>query len=93
VAGHGAASGGRVKFIGLWHTHPGLVPRGSAVDDDSMRALLGALPGGQVPRRAARLILGGDAERWEHWLQGVRPPDIEFRLFRRGEMLAEQEQR
>jgi hypothetical protein len=56
-----------------------------------MRTLLGARPDGQAPHRAVRLILGGDAEKWEHWLQGVRPPDIEFRLFRRSEMLGEQE--
>lgn len=93
VAGHGAASGGRVRFIGLWHTHPELAPAASPVDDESMRTLLGAMPGDQVPRCAARLVLGGDGEKWEHWLQGARPPDIEFRFFRRGEMLAEQEQR
>ena len=92
VARHRTASGGRARFIGLWHTHPGLVPQGSPVDDESMRTLLSARPDGQAPHRAVRLILGGDAEKWGHWLQGVRPPDVEFRLFQRSEMLGEQEQ-
>jgi hypothetical protein len=91
VASHRVTSRGRARFLGLWHTHPGLAPQGSPVDDDSMRTLLGARPDGQAPRRAVRLIVGGDGEKWEHWLQGVRPPDIEFRLFRRSEMLGEQE--
>jgi integrative and conjugative element protein (TIGR02256 family) len=93
VAMHRAASGERVRFIGLWHTHPCLGSAASPIDDSSMRTLLDALPGSQVPRRAVLLILGGEAEAWEHWLQGVRPPDVEFRLFTRGEMQAEQEQR
>jgi integrative and conjugative element protein (TIGR02256 family) len=92
VAAYRAASGGRARFIGLWHTHPDTAPRASTVDENSMRDLLGALPG-RAPRRAARLIIGGNPDEWEHWLRGVRPPEIEFRLLRRSGALAEKEQR
>jgi integrative and conjugative element protein (TIGR02256 family) len=92
VTAHRAGSGGRARFIGLWHTHPDTAPRASTIDEDSMRTLLTALPG-QAPRRAVRLIIGGKPGEWEHWLQGVRPPEIGFRLLRRSDALAEKEQR
>lgn len=88
VQAHRAASGGRVRFVGLWHTHPGLSPRASQTDDQAMRDLLVTLPGAQVPRRAIRLILGGGADRWDHWLQGAGPPDTGFQLFSRSQLLA-----
>jgi integrative and conjugative element protein (TIGR02256 family) len=88
VAGHRAASGGRVRFIGMWHTHPGLPSRASQTDDQAIRDLLVSLPGSQVPRRAVQLVLGGEGECWNHWLQGAGPPDIGFRLFSRSQFPA-----
>jgi integrative and conjugative element protein (TIGR02256 family) len=88
VAAHRAASGGRVRFAGLWHTHPGMPPRASQTDDQAMRDLLVSLPVTQFPRRAVRLILGGEADRWDHWLQGAGPPDIGFQLFSRSQLMA-----
>jgi hypothetical protein len=81
VAAYRAASGGRARFIGLWHTHPG-APGASTVDESAIQAVLSALPD-ETPRRVVRLILGGSPGDWEQWLQGARPPDVEFRLFRR----------
>ncbi|HET9967839.1 MAG TPA: ThiF family adenylyltransferase [Streptosporangiaceae bacterium] len=91
VQAHQAASGGRVRFVGLWHTHPGTPPRASQADDQAMRDLLVSLPDTPVPRRAARLILGGGADRWDHWLQGAGPPDIGFQLFSRSQLMAADE--
>jgi integrative and conjugative element protein (TIGR02256 family) len=87
VQAHQAASGGRVRFVGMWHTHPGMPPRASQTDDQAMRDLLVSLPGTQVPRRAIRLILGGGADRWDHWLRGAGPPDIGFQLFSRSQLM------
>ena len=88
VRTHRAANGGRVRFAGMWHTHPGMPPRASQTDDQAMRDLLVSLPDTQVPRRAVRLIVGGGADRWEHWLQGAGPPDIGFQLFSRSQLMA-----
>jgi integrative and conjugative element protein (TIGR02256 family) len=86
VARHRAASRGRVRFIGMWHTHPGMSARASLTDDRAMRNLLVSLPVTQVPRRAVQLVLGGQAETWDYWLQGIGKPDTGFRLFRRSEV-------
>ena len=72
----------------MWHTHPGMATRASLTDDQAMRDLLVPLPAAQVPRRAIQVILGGDGEKWDYWLQGVGQPDIGFRLFRRSQVLA-----
>ena len=88
VAGHRAASGGRIRFIGMWHTHPGLPPQASQTDDQAMRDILVSLPAPQAPRRAVQLILGGETSRWDYWLQGAGSPDIGFRLFRRNQFPA-----
>jgi len=88
VASIRAATGGRSRFIGMWHTHPGIAPRASQTDHEAMRDLLVTLPAAQVQRRAILLILGGEAGRWDHWLQGAGPPEIGFQLFRRSQFLA-----
>jgi integrative and conjugative element protein (TIGR02256 family) len=88
VASIRAASGGRVRFIGMWHTHPGIAPRASQTDHQAMRDLLVTLTAAQVQRRAILLTLGGEADRWDHWLQGAGPPEIGFQLFRRSQFLA-----
>jgi integrative and conjugative element protein (TIGR02256 family) len=88
IARHRQASGGRVRFIGMWHTHPGMVTRASPTDDQAMRNLLIPLPTSQVPRRAIQVILGGEGEKWDYWLQGAGQPDIGFCLYRRSQVLA-----
>ena len=88
IARHRQASGGRVRFIGMWHTHPGMPTRASLTDDEAMRNLLLPLPTSQVLRRAIQLILGGEREEWDYWLQGVGQPDVSFRLYRRSQVLA-----
>ena len=50
---------------------PGHAARASQTDDQAMRNLLVPLPTAQVPRRAVQLILGGEAEGWDYWLQGA----------------------
>lgn len=62
--------------------------RASLTDDEAMRNLLLPLPTSQVPRRAIQLILGGEREEWDYWLQGVGQPDVSFRLYRRSQVLA-----
>jgi integrative and conjugative element protein (TIGR02256 family) len=86
VARHRAASRGRVRFIGLWHTHPGMPARAGQTDDRAMRNLLVSLPAAQAPRRAVQLVLGGQAETWDYWLQGIGKPDTGFQLFRRSDI-------
>jgi integrative and conjugative element protein (TIGR02256 family) len=88
IARHHQVSGGRVRFIGMWHTHPGMPARASLTDDRAMRNLLVPVPAAQVPRRAIQLILGGEGETWDYWLQGAGQPDIGFRLYRRSQVLA-----
>ena len=50
--------------------------------------LLVSLRGPRVPRRAVQLVLGGEDDRWNHWLQGAGPPGIDFRLFSRSQFSA-----
>lgn len=88
IAEHRAASGGRVRFVGMWHTHPGLHTAASSTDRRAMGSLLVPVTDAQVPRRAMQLILGGDADRWTRWLEGVGGPEVGFQLFRRSQGLA-----
>lgn len=78
---HYRASGGRVRFLGMWHTHPGLVPEPSSLDIQAMASVLGQTPPERVPRRVAHVIVGGDPDRWDYWLLGIGRPDVGFQLF------------
>jgi integrative and conjugative element protein (TIGR02256 family) len=78
---HNRASGGRVRFLGMWHTHPGLLPEPSSLDTQAMASVLGQTPPERVPRRIAHVIVGGDPDRWGYWLLGIGQPDVGFRLF------------
>ncbi len=78
---HYRASGGRARLLGMWHTHPGLVPEPSSLDIQAMASVLGQTPPERVPRRMAHLIVGGDPDRWDYWLLGAGQPDAGFRLF------------
>ena len=86
VERHEVNSGGRIGFIGMWHTHPSMSASATQVDDRAMGSLLAQLAAGQVPRRAIQLVLGGEDERWSWWLQGSGQPDIGFRLFKRNQI-------
>ncbi len=88
VAAHQQRSRGRSRFAGMWHSHPGLLADASPADDQAMKDLFVPVAAAQIPRRAVRLILGGDQHQWGCWLQGVGPPEIGFRLFRRAHILA-----
>jgi integrative and conjugative element protein (TIGR02256 family) len=83
---HQQASGGRVRFLGMWHTHPSLPAGASDADDQAMASLLVPVTASHVPRRAVQVIVGGNADRWNYWLQGIGQPEISFRLFRRGQV-------
>ncbi len=95
------ASGGRVRFLGIWHTHPGLAPEPSSLDIQAMASVLDRTPPGRVPRRIVHVIAGGDPDRWDYWLLGAGRPEAGFRLFSWRQFLpdggtangAEQEQR
>jgi integrative and conjugative element protein (TIGR02256 family) len=78
---HYRDSGRRVRFLGMWHTHPGLVAEPSSLDIQAMASVLGQTPPTRVPRRVAHVIVGGDLDRWDHWLLGIGRPDVGFRLF------------
>jgi integrative and conjugative element protein (TIGR02256 family) len=77
---HHRASGGRVRLLGMWHTHPGLATKASSLDKQAMATVLGQTPPARVPRRLARVIVGGDPDRWEYWLLGIGQPDVGFQL-------------
>jgi hypothetical protein len=86
------ASRSQAGFVGMWHSHPRLAADASHTDDQAMATMLVPVAGGQVPRRAVRLILGGQPAQWHHWLQGIGQPEISFRLFRRSQILTVGEQ-
>jgi integrative and conjugative element protein (TIGR02256 family) len=75
------ASGGAVRFIGAWHTHPDSVARQSMTDREGMEVLVGAAR--HVPYRALLMILGGDPHRWSGWLDQAGHPDVYVRLVTR----------
>ncbi|MGD9893179.1 MAG: ThiF family adenylyltransferase [Dehalococcoidia bacterium] len=66
ITSHDRASGGALRFVGMWHCHPFGSARPSPVDDEGMRELV--TPLAQAPRRALLLIIGGRGARWESWL-------------------------
>jgi integrative and conjugative element protein (TIGR02256 family) len=81
VARHRARSGDRVRFLGLWHTHPGSPATMSATDMAAVRTLLVPVP--HAPRRAVFLIAGGRDPVWSDWLENDRPPELHARLCHR----------
>jgi proteasome lid subunit RPN8/RPN11 len=82
IGRHDRASGGRVRLLGMWHTHPGLATAASSLDKQAMATVLRQTPPARVPRRVARVIVGGDPDRWEYWLLGIGQPDVGFQLLR-----------
>jgi hypothetical protein len=73
-------SGGRSRFVGMWHTHPRAAPVESEIDRQAMAGLL-ADPDHPV-HRALLVVLGGSAGQWDAWLEGQADPAIYTRLCR-----------
>jgi len=88
VARHHRESRGRTRFVGMWHTHPGMPAQASPIDHQAMGDLFGPQGTGQVPRQALQLVLGGESGRWGRWLRGIGEPEISVRLFRRSRIEA-----
>jgi ThiF family/Prokaryotic E2 family A/Prokaryotic homologs of the JAB domain len=73
-------SGGRSRFIGMWHTHPCSAPFESQIDSQTMAGLLADAD--HPVHRALLVVLGGSAEQWGEWLEGQALPAIYTRLCR-----------
>jgi integrative and conjugative element protein (TIGR02256 family) len=71
-------SGGRSRFIGMWHTHPRAEPFESEVDRQAMADLLADAD--HPVHRVLLVVLGGSAEHWDAWLEGQAYPAIYTRL-------------
>lgn len=73
-------SGGRSRFIGMWHTHPRAEPFQSEIDRQAMAGLLADAD--HPVHRALLVVLGGSAEQWDAWLEGQADPAIYTRVCR-----------
>lgn len=80
------ASGGRVGFVGMWHTHPHGVARPSSTDEAGMTQIVA--PDG-TGRQALMLILGGDKQTWSRWLDDAVTPDLYVRVVNRRHVSAD----
>ncbi|MFC4119801.1 ThiF family adenylyltransferase [Nonomuraea zeae] len=69
---HRAATGRHVHFTGMWHTHPGMAPSPSRLDDQAAQILL--VPGPHAPARAVIMILGGRPPVWDKFLHEAGLP-------------------
>ena len=74
-------SAGRLRFVGMWHTHPGGPASPSQQDEHAMHDAVG--PAEEVPPRSVLLILGGQDGQWNDWLNCSGPPQIFARLIDR----------
>jgi NTE family protein len=52
------SSSGAVRFVGMWHTHPGGPPEPSRIDHEAMAAIMRAVE--SFAPRALLLVVGGD---------------------------------
>lgn len=75
-------SAGRLRFVGIWHTHPYGVAFPSELDEHAMNDPAG--PVGEMPPRSLLVIVGGETVQWEEWLNDGGPPQIYARLVDRG---------
>ena len=71
-------SSGRIRFIGMWHTHPGALPYESPTDQQAIHDLLTNTS--HPLHRALLVIVGGEQERWDAWLEGNSTPLIYTRF-------------
>jgi integrative and conjugative element protein (TIGR02256 family) len=74
-------SKGRIRFIGMWHTHPHTLPYESQTDQQAMDGLL---TNTEHPLYRALLVtLGAEPAEWEAWLEGSGTPAIYTRFAHR----------
>jgi integrative and conjugative element protein (TIGR02256 family) len=71
-------SSGQIRFIGMWHTHPRALPYESPTDQQAMHDLLTNTS--HPLYRALLIIVGGEQERWDAWLEGNSTPVIYTRF-------------
>jgi integrative and conjugative element protein (TIGR02256 family) len=64
-----SSSAGRLRFIGMWHTHPGGLAHPSEQDRHTMQDPADST--GDMPLRSLLVILGGEPDRWNAWLDGI----------------------
>lgn len=62
------SSAGRLRFVGMWHTHPGGLAHPSEQDRHTMQDPADST--GDMPLRSLLVILGGEPARWNAWLEG-----------------------
>lgn len=74
-------------YLGMWHCHPSGETAPSRTDRASMHALVGAAVGG--PPRALILIIGGEPERWNAWLDRGDRPEVFTQLISRRSLPAD----
>jgi hypothetical protein len=78
--------GGRLRFIGVWHTHPQGLASPSVRDVETMSAPVSLT--GYAPPRSVLLILGAPSAQWHDWLDGNGLPGIFARLVERASVKA-----
>jgi integrative and conjugative element protein (TIGR02256 family) len=81
VAHHRARSGQLTRYLGMWHAHPFKAAAPSFIDKAAMRTIVTALVNN--PSRALVLIVGGDPQTWQSWVDGVGTPEVFVRLAER----------
>jgi integrative and conjugative element protein (TIGR02256 family) len=77
-------SSGRIRFVGMWHTHPRALPYESPTDQQAMHDLLTNTS--HSLHRALLVIVGGEQESWDAWLEGNSTPVIYTRFAYRPRM-------
>jgi predicted ThiF/HesA family dinucleotide-utilizing enzyme/proteasome lid subunit RPN8/RPN11 len=75
-------SAGRLRFVGMWHTHPGGAAWPSDIDKETMQGPARSV--GEMPPRSLFVIVGGAAAQWNGWLDSDGRPQIYARLIDRG---------
>jgi integrative and conjugative element protein (TIGR02256 family) len=74
-------SSGRIRFIGMWHTHPHSRPFQSTTDEQAIHELLTNTS--HPLHRTLLGIVGGEGEKWDAWLEGNGTPAIYTRFAHR----------
>jgi proteasome lid subunit RPN8/RPN11 len=83
IAAHRVMAGERAHFVGMWHTHPGMLAAPSRTDVTAMGVLL--VPARKAPPRAVIIVLGGRPGTWNSWLEEGAVPDIYGQLCKRAQ--------
>jgi len=74
-------SSGRIRFIGMWHSHPHSRPQQSPIDERAMHELLTSTS--HPLHRTLLVIVGGEGDKWDSWLEGKGMPAIYTRFAHR----------